>query len=123
MMASHVYHLQWLQYGKQSLMSPCIGTLKGHTEMKAAMNTIPRYTLDETITKRRLSSAECGRCAGLLVNEWCYDPDNNGEPRANILRCVLCGHRIDSVILRNRVGHIAVMNRLREESLTEKTLV
>lgn len=45
----------------------------------------------------------CIRCAGLLVNDWCYDVDNTGEHDLTVLRCVQCGHRIDPVILRNQI--------------------
>lgn len=45
----------------------------------------------------------CVRCAGLLVKEWCYDLINTGEHNATVLRCVQCGHRVDPVILRNRI--------------------
>lgn len=45
----------------------------------------------------------CVRCDGLLVKEWCYDLDNTGEHNAKVLRCVQCGHRVDPVILRNRI--------------------
>jgi hypothetical protein len=44
----------------------------------------------------------CPRCSGLLVNEWSYDLCNGGEYKANLLRCVQCGYRIDPVILLNR---------------------
>jgi hypothetical protein len=44
----------------------------------------------------------CARCAGLLVNDWCYDLDNPGEYTVEVLRCVQCGHRVDSVIVWNQ---------------------
>ena len=52
----------------------------------------------------------CARCAGLLVNEWCYDLDNTGGYTVEVLRCVQCGHRVDPVILRNRI-RLAVANK------------
>jgi hypothetical protein len=45
----------------------------------------------------------CARCAGLLVNEWYYDLENTGEHSVETLRCVQCGHRVDPVILRNKI--------------------
>jgi hypothetical protein len=51
----------------------------------------------------QLHTRSCSRCAGLLVTEWCYDLDNTGEHNAKVLRCVQCGHRVDSVILRNQI--------------------
>ena len=50
----------------------------------------------------QFSAGSCARCAGLLVNDWCYDLANTDEYHAKILRCVQCGHRIDPVILRNQ---------------------
>jgi C4-type Zn-finger protein len=44
----------------------------------------------------------CARCGGLLVNEWYYDLSNTGEHSVETLRCVQCGHRVDSVILQNQ---------------------
>ena len=45
----------------------------------------------------------CARCGGLLVNEWYYDLNNTGEHSVETLRCVQCGHRVDSVILQNQI--------------------
>jgi hypothetical protein len=50
----------------------------------------------------QFSTDACPRCSGLLVNEWSYDLCNGGEYKANLLRCVQCGYRIDPVILLNR---------------------
>jgi hypothetical protein len=47
----------------------------------------------------------CARCAGLLVNDWCYDSSNAREPMSCVLRCVQCGHRIDAIILQNQIHH------------------
>jgi hypothetical protein len=44
----------------------------------------------------------CARCAGLLVNDWCYDLANTGEHNAEVLRCVQCGNRVDPVIVQNQ---------------------
>ena len=51
----------------------------------------------------QFDTRSCARCAGLLVNDWCYDLDNTGEHHAEVFRCVQCGHRVDPVILRNQV--------------------
>ena len=45
----------------------------------------------------------CGRCKGLLVNEWHYDLYNSGPYRVEIFRCVQCGYCIDPVILQNQI--------------------
>ena len=54
-------------------------------------------------TSEEFSTRSCARCAGLLVNEWCYDLNNTGEHNVETLRCVQCGHRVDPVILRNQI--------------------
>ena len=51
----------------------------------------------------QFDTRSCARCAGLLVNEWYYDMDNTGEHNAEVLRCVQCGHRVDSVIMQNQI--------------------
>ena len=51
----------------------------------------------------QFSTRSCARCAGLLVNDWCYDLSNTGEHHAEIFRCVQCGHRVDPVILQNQI--------------------
>jgi hypothetical protein len=51
----------------------------------------------------QFSTRSCARCAGLLVNEWCYDLRNTGDSMSRALRCVQCGHRIDAVILQNQI--------------------
>ncbi len=51
----------------------------------------------------QLSTRCCARCEGLLVTEWYYDLDNTGEPNIETFRCVQCGHRVDPVILQNRI--------------------
>jgi DNA-directed RNA polymerase subunit RPC12/RpoP len=51
----------------------------------------------------QFSTRSCARCAGLLVNEWCYDLKNTGDSMSRALRCVQCGHRIDAVILQNQI--------------------
>ena len=55
----------------------------------------------------------CVRCAGLLVNEWYYDLDNTGEHNIEILRCVQCGHRVDSVIVQNQIRPQVESQRVR----------
>ena len=47
-------------------------------------------------------TTSCVRCAGLLVNEWCYDLENTGVHKAEVLRCVQCGYRVDPTIAHNR---------------------
>ncbi|MCI0428092.1 MAG: hypothetical protein L0Z46_08765 [Nitrospiraceae bacterium] len=45
----------------------------------------------------------CLRCAGLLVQEYCYDLlDDSGQLRFMAWRCVSCGDVIDPLILNNR---------------------
>ena len=53
----------------------------------------------------QFSTRSCARCAGLLVNDWCYDSSNAREHMSTVLRCVQCGHRIDAVILQNQIHH------------------
>jgi hypothetical protein len=53
-------------------------------------------TIEEFYTR------SCARCAGLLVNDWCYDLANTGEHNAEVLRCVQCGNRVDPVIEQNQ---------------------
>ena len=52
----------------------------------------------------QFSTRSCARCAGLLVNDWCYDLDYPGDHDAKVLRCVQCGHRVDSVIVQNQAS-------------------
>lgn len=51
----------------------------------------------------QLYTRTCARCAGLLVSDWCYDLINTGEHNVEVFRCVQCGHRVDPVILQNKV--------------------
>jgi hypothetical protein len=53
--------------------------------------------------REQFNTRSCARCAGLLVNDWCYELIEVGEHNAEVLRCVQCGHCIDPVILRNQV--------------------
>jgi DNA-directed RNA polymerase subunit RPC12/RpoP len=69
------------------------GTVAEH-ENELVMRFLPR---DE-----QFYTDSCTRCAGLLVNEWCYDFCNEGEQKTKVLRCVQCGYRIDPVILQNQ---------------------
>ena len=74
--------------------STCIGTMnhsgKGHANEFLAAS-------------EQLYTRSCARCAGLLVSDWCYDLINTGEHYAEVFRCVQCGHRVDPVILQNKV--------------------
>lgn len=74
--------------------STCIGTMgrngKGHADELLAAS-------------EQLYTRSCARCAGLLVSDWCYDLINTGEHNAEVFRCVQCGHRVDPVILQNKV--------------------
>ena len=54
--------------------------------------------------KEQVDERCCSRCAGLLVNDWCYDLDYPGDHDAKVLRCVQCGHRVDSVIVQNQAS-------------------
>jgi hypothetical protein len=48
----------------------------------------------------------CGRCGGLLVQDFCTDLLNStGELDCSIARCVQCGDVVDPVIQRNRQLH------------------
>ena len=70
------------------------------------------------LASEQFYTRSCARCAGLLVNEWCYDLPNTGDYNANVLRCVQCGHRIDPVILGNQIqprGESQRVRRLRHE--------
>ena len=51
----------------------------------------------------QLSTKSCARCAGLLVSEWYYGLSSTGEHSIETFRCVQCGHRVDPVILQNRI--------------------
>ena len=62
---------------------------------------------------KQLFSRSCSRCAGLLVNEWTYDLNNDSEISAEVLRCLQCGQRVDPVILRNRVLSHNASERIR----------
>lgn len=54
-------------------------------------------------TGEQFLTRSCARCAGLLVNEWCYDLDYAGLQQPEFLRCVQCGHRVDAVIVQNQM--------------------
>ena len=53
----------------------------------------------------------CARCAGLLVNDWCYDVYDTGR-YAEILRCVQCGNRVDPLILQNHIRSSVTNNHV-----------
>lgn len=59
-----------------------------------------RYVVQFLLASEQFSTRSCARCAGLLVHEWRHDVPDEGE---KVLRCVQCGHRIDPLILRNRI--------------------
>ena len=73
---------------------------------------------DETVrpltTSEQFYTRSCARCAGLLVNEWYYDLNNTGEHSIETLRCVQCGHRVDSVILQNQIRPLAENQQVRQ---------
>lgn len=51
----------------------------------------------------RVSNQQCLRCGGLLVIDHCLDLLNvAGQIDVEVMRCVLCGDIVDSVILRHR---------------------
>jgi len=77
------------------LEHPHIGERTGNRDSTQSIYCLPGST--------QLFSRSCSRCAGLLVNEWTYDLNNSNEISAEVLRCLQCGHRVDPVILRNRV--------------------
>ncbi len=66
----------------------------------------------------------CSRCAGLLVNEWCYDlRDDTGELSVEVLRCVQCGQHVDPVILRNRLSPAVVEDSAKRARRSESATV
>ena len=78
-------------------------------EAREAMRcgTVTEGGNDQTIrflaASEQFSTRSCARCAGLLVNDWCFDLGHTGEYNVKILRCVQCGHRIDPLILQNQL--------------------
>lgn len=63
----------------------------------------------------QLSTRSCARCGGLLVNEWYYDSSNAGGDNIESFRCVQCGHRVDPVILQNKIRPSIGSQRVRQE--------
>jgi Zn ribbon nucleic-acid-binding protein len=61
------------------------------------------YVIRSLPASEQLRTRSCVRCKGLLVNEWYYDLHNTGDRNVETLRCVQCGHRVDTVILQNRI--------------------
>jgi hypothetical protein len=61
------------------------------------------YGMRLLAANEQFATRSCVRCAGLLVNDWCDDPNHTGEHIPTALRCVQCGYRIDPVILRNQI--------------------
>jgi uncharacterized protein with PIN domain len=72
----------------------CGGTMKQNSSGHA-IQSLP--------ANEQFYTRSCARCTGLLVPEWYYDLDNTGEHNVETLRCVQCGHRVDSVILQNQI--------------------
>ncbi len=58
------------------------------------------YVVQFLLASEQFSTRSCARCTGLLVHEWRHDVP--GEDN-RVLRCVQCGHRVDPLILRNRI--------------------
>jgi hypothetical protein len=52
---------------------------------------------------RKKGGIECGRCGGLMVRE--YVAELNGE----CWKCVVCGERVDPLILAHREEDVGVM--------------
>jgi hypothetical protein len=79
------------------------------TKQPAWIETLDQNGNGRTIrlleASEQFSTRSCARCAGLLVNDWCYDSSNAREPMSCVLRCVQCGHRIDAIILQNQIHH------------------
>jgi hypothetical protein len=55
------------------------------------MKTMPDIT-------RQAAHDQCDRCGGLMILEWIGDLGMEGE----CWRCVICGERLDPVILAHR---------------------
>ena len=69
---------------------------RGRTVMQDGNGCVVQFLL----ASEQFSTRSCARCAGLLVREWRHDvPEEDNK----VLRCVQCGHRIDPLILRNRI--------------------
>jgi len=69
-------------------------------ELERGRTTKEDGYLEFLLASEQFSTRTCARCAGLLVYEWRQDaPDDDDK----VLRCVQCGHRIDPLILRNRI--------------------
>lgn len=62
----------------------------------------------------QLSTRACARCAGLLVSEWYYGLNSTGEHSIETFRCVQCGHRVDPVILQNRIQSPSEKQQVRQ---------
>lgn len=61
------------------------------------------HAIRSLTAREQFHTRSCARCAGLLVNDWCYDLANTGEHNAELLRCVQCGNRVDRVIVQNHL--------------------
>ncbi|HEX9757716.1 MAG TPA: hypothetical protein VGB26_07930 [Nitrospiria bacterium] len=61
----------------------------------------------------------CPRCSGLMVKEYCFDyRDDSGKLAFLAFRCILCGERIDPIIIKNR-HHRPIRRQIqREDSVT-----
>ena len=67
-----------------------------------------RYASRSLLPSDYFKTTSCARCTGLLVSEWCYDLKNTGEHKAEVLRCVQCGYRVDPTIVHNRIHRSAL---------------
>jgi Zn ribbon nucleic-acid-binding protein len=70
-------------------------------------------------------SKVCRRCGGLMVMEWGMDLlEAFMERTLPLQRCVLCGHREDEVIRRNRTAPpMPVTPRTRHRTTRHRTAV
>jgi hypothetical protein len=70
-------------------------------------------------------SKACRRCGGLMVMEWGIDLlEPLMERTLPLQRCVLCGHREDEVIRRNRTAPpMPVTPRTRHRTTRHRTAV
>jgi hypothetical protein len=78
-----------------------------HTEVimaiASAARTGKKMLLNHACSPSFHRGANCVRCGGLMVGEFCMDLLNSiGELEAETLRCVQCGEVVDPVILQNR---------------------
>ena len=94
-----------MERSMQAEKPECGGTMKQNGS-EDAIRSLP--------VSEQLSTKSCVRCAGLLVTEWYYDLRNTGAADLETLRCVQCGHRVDPVILQNRIQPPVESHQLRQ---------